>query len=474
MNIKHFAGAWRPAAIVCAAMAIGSCGGESGNPVTPTPPPVTNSPPVISTANQDISVVENGSGVLFTVAASDANGDTLQYSLFGDDFAKFAIDASGQVTFKASPDHELPTDADANNTYTFTVMVSDGRAADTVTASVRVTNDREGIKVTRIMTGLGNDPLIASHASKALLYVTKRDGTILEIDGATGAAVDRGQVYSAGETGRIAALGYLNGFVVALLDIPGRGLLGRSIPTPDARYNYRDEFLFAGPTDQSPSAVFYRHNVLYLAVGDPAGNFAQDAGSGLGKLFKVNVAGCGASTLSYCIGGTVIGDGIHNLSGGGRLGTQSFLFDRGLEIEEEINFYNPEARPLDFGWPGREGTEARQASAPAAINGPSIVYPRGDGFREGSGIVGGTPYDGPIKQLDGKLIFADISGKIFATPSSFLSDGFLHRENEIEQRTADFQPDVGAIDRPIAVLTDDAGVLYILDADGELFRVDPA
>ena len=44
----------------------------------------------------------------------------------------------------------------------------------------------------------------------------------------------------------------------------------------------------------------------------------------------------------------------------------------------------------------------------------------------------------------------------------------------IELRTLDFAPDTGAIDRVVEIAADAAGVLYILDADGEIFRVDPA
>lgn len=43
----------------------------------------------------------------------------------------------------------------------------------------------------------------------------------------------------------------------------------------------------------------------------------------------------------------------------------------------------------------------------------------------------------------------------------------------LERRETDFTPDAGAIDRPVQVASSAAGVVYILDEDGEVFRVDP-
>ena len=169
----------------------------------------------------------------------------------------------------------------------------------------------------------------------------------------------------------------------------------------------------------------------------------------------------------------MFGDGIHAPAGGGAYQGQSFIMDRGADHEEEITHFNQEARPLDFGWPYREGTVAVAADAPAGVNGPSIVYDRGEEAREGTGIVGGAIYGGSIADLSDRLIFGDVSGKVFAVPARFLSDGVLHQWSQIENRTEDFEPDAGAIDRPRAFVTDRSGRLFVLDDDGELFAVDP-
>ena len=56
--------------------------------------------------------------------------------------------------------------------------------------------------------------------------------------------------------------------------------------------------------------------------------------------------------------------------------------------------------------------------------------------------------------------------------ASALQNGQTLTLSSIERRTVDFAPDAGTIGEPVAVVSDTAGRLYILDADGEIFRVD--
>jgi hypothetical protein len=41
----------------------------------------------------------------------------------------------------------------------------------------------------------------------------------------------------------------------------------------------------------------------------------------------------------------------------------------------------------------------------------------------------------------------------------------------VERRTADFAPDVGALRNPVAFGEDNAGDMYLLTADGEVYKV---
>jgi hypothetical protein len=88
----------------------------------------------------NISVQENQTSAL-TVNASDSNGDTLAYSLSGDDSSLLSISTAGLVTFNTAPDYEDPSDADTNNIYKITASVSDGSLNATKNFEVTVTND---------------------------------------------------------------------------------------------------------------------------------------------------------------------------------------------------------------------------------------------------------------------------------------------------------------------------------------------
>ena len=117
----------------------GGGGGGSDAPGSGYTTP-TNSPPSITNTNMNISVVENQTSA-FTVNATDPNGDTLTYSLSGDDASLLSISNQGVVTFNTAPDFENPSDGDTDNVYKITVTVSDGSLSATANFEITVTND---------------------------------------------------------------------------------------------------------------------------------------------------------------------------------------------------------------------------------------------------------------------------------------------------------------------------------------------
>ncbi len=77
----------------------------------------------------------------------------LKWSLSGSDSSKFAIgngDSNrGHLTFKASPDYEVPASADRDNVYEVTVTITDSAGdTDSRNVTVRVTNEDEDGEVT--------------------------------------------------------------------------------------------------------------------------------------------------------------------------------------------------------------------------------------------------------------------------------------------------------------------------------------
>ena len=121
---------------------ITACGGGGGGggdsytaPVTPT-----NNAPTITNSTTNYSVVENQMSA-FTITATDADGDTLSYTIGGTDASLFSVSSSGVVTFNTAPDYESPSDADSNNVYDLMASVSDGSLSDSKDFMVTVTND---------------------------------------------------------------------------------------------------------------------------------------------------------------------------------------------------------------------------------------------------------------------------------------------------------------------------------------------
>jgi hypothetical protein len=134
-----------------------------------------NNAPVIDGSTTTYSVLENQTSA-FTVLASDADFDTLTYTISaGDDSALMSIDSSGVVTFISSPDFEAPSDANTDNNYQITVTVSDGSLSDSENFTVTVTNDTSDDVTTNNFDGvLIRDGYIQS--ATVCMAVTDSDG----------------------------------------------------------------------------------------------------------------------------------------------------------------------------------------------------------------------------------------------------------------------------------------------------------
>ncbi|MEZ5477275.1 MAG: cadherin domain-containing protein [Thiolinea sp.] len=112
-----------------------------------------NTAPVITSdgggATASVNVPENSTAVT-TVTATDADGDTLSYTLSGTDAGLFTLDAAtGVLAFNTAPDFESPADADTNNVYAITVTVGDSNGGTDVQAlSITVTDVNEAPVIT--------------------------------------------------------------------------------------------------------------------------------------------------------------------------------------------------------------------------------------------------------------------------------------------------------------------------------------
>jgi hypothetical protein len=149
------------------------------------------------TSASAVSLAENGTGVT-VVAASDADGDALTYSISGGvDAALFSIDATtGALSFIAAPNFEAPGDAGGDNVYDVVVSASDGSFTDSRALAVSVGNANEGVtidsaaSVSTVENATAVTVIAASDADgDALTYSISggADAALFAIDAATGA-----------------------------------------------------------------------------------------------------------------------------------------------------------------------------------------------------------------------------------------------------------------------------------------------
>ena len=175
-----------------AAFALG--GGDDDDAPTPAPVIDTNDAPVLGSATQ-FDAVENQTSA-FTATATDADGDTLTYSLGGADAALFTIDtATGVVSFIDAPDFETPGDADGDNVFDVTVTASDGDLSATQDVTITVTNENEAPVITSAETVSveENGTTVFTAESSDVdgdtltFTLTGADAALFTIDAATGA-----------------------------------------------------------------------------------------------------------------------------------------------------------------------------------------------------------------------------------------------------------------------------------------------
>ena len=96
-----------------------------------------NGAPAFGDSSVSIEVAENTTAVIYTAEASDANGNSITYSLSGGaDQGKFNIGASsGEVRFVNAPDYEAPNDSCGDRTYGVQISASDSIASTSFTAN---------------------------------------------------------------------------------------------------------------------------------------------------------------------------------------------------------------------------------------------------------------------------------------------------------------------------------------------------
>lgn len=497
-----------------AAMALSGCGGNGGGGGSPGPSP--NRAPSFTSAAA-ATVPENSAGIVYAAAASDPDGDPLTFSLAGGaDQGAFAITAAGALSFVRPPDFEVPTDADGNNVYLVRIAASDGTTSTILDLVLTVANaGPDGFRVSRVGSGFVQ-PLYLTGVPDGTgrVFVVEKTGRIRILDPATGAIAAAPFLDVSAEISTDNERGLL-GFAPAP-DFAASGTFYVYLTNPAGNSELRRHRTLAGNRDRADPATadlilafaqpFANHNggwlefgpdgFLYLGSGDGGSggdpqNNSQNTNVLLGKILRIDPAGDAFpadASRDYSIpasnpfsqsGGRpeIWAYGLRNpfRASFDSLTGNLWIGDVGQNAREEIDLMRPGDGGANFGWRLLEGTAEYAGPGQPGFVPPVAEYVHGNGPREGDSVTGGYVYRGPVEALRGHYVFGDfISANIWSIPVAQVAPGTTLSSSAFILRRADFAPNLGTINNISSFGVDRAGNLYIVDFDGEIFRIEPA
>jgi len=230
--------------------------------------------------------------------------------------------------------------------------------------------------------------------------------------------------------------------------------------------------------------------MLYIGSGDGGSandpkNRAQDLGSLLGKILRIDVSGGGKGYkipddnpfigCSRSMRPEIWFYGLRNpwRCSFDRKTGDFWIGDVGQNRLEEINFIPADqGAGANFGWRPREGNIATPTGS--GIGGPRpennvdpvYVYTHGKGPLQGVSVTGGYVYRGPIESLQGRYVFGD-----YQNPRIW---SFVLRNGEaadIQDHTDALQPNGGRINLISSFAEDNEGNLFIVDHTGPIYQI---
>ena len=129
-----------------------------------------NEAPTIDAGPTAFAYAENDTVVVATFTATDPEGDDIMWRVEGPDGARFALSASGELTFRRPPDFEAPQDADQDNTYEIAVVAADANQSSERAVTVTV----GGVDEAPVITG--------PQATRVVFSTTRVVGTYTATD----------------------------------------------------------------------------------------------------------------------------------------------------------------------------------------------------------------------------------------------------------------------------------------------------
>ncbi|MEN3972219.1 hypothetical protein WJS89_06015 [Sphingomicrobium sp. XHP0235] len=453
-----------------AALSLMSCGGGSGGGGSSGGGDSAPSVQILSPA--DISVAEDR---LSAVELSLANGAGATFSISGGADSALFRQEGNTFSFRGPMSFETPRDANRDNVYEVEIMVRANGTTDRQLFRITITNSKEGVAVTRAAT-FGTEIAAATLHFGDLMIAASRGGQLFEYQLANDAVVDRGRLFGVdGTTTTIEAIGTFDdgvGGYDVLAYVRKGGATGRTVET----------WFYADGTNRAPrvidSVTFASADLVHVsaerdlvAYGDNGQPLAaQNDGSKFGKAYVLMRDYSAASTTSV----RLLGRGL-------RLPIVSYdntryplLTDEG-QASRELNGMLQAFFDINFEWPVKDGFEDTGVSGVSLAgerSPPLHAVARSSQDDRSTRWIGAAA--SRFVTMDSDYIVVRADGSVLAFTDYYERPVGDRAEN----RTADFAPDTGRIDRPVMVgLANDpvSGAMYalpvIVDGDGDIFLV---
>jgi cysteine-rich repeat protein len=213
-------------------------------------------------------------------------------------------------------------------------------------------------------------------------------------------------------------------------------------------------------------------------AGDDPNNRAQNLGSLLGKMLRLDVD----NPPTYVAAGNPFGDEIwsYGLRNPWRFSFDAltgdmYIGDVGQNTREEIDFEPAGVSGTNYGWDCREGSIATPTNSGGygcVATDPTLTDPIYDvalGVDGTCSITGGYVYRGcDIPGLSGTYFFSDYCGDYIKT---FRYAGGIVGAGDITNRTTELTPDVGSFTSIVSFGEDGSGAMYIVSLNGSVFKI---
>jgi len=336
-----------------------------------------------------------------------------------------------------------------------------------------------GFELTEVLSGLEFPIMVTAPPGDERFFVALKAGAVLSVDGdATGEVLDiSDRVRNSGEQGLLAIA-----FAPAFPDDP-RLYVHYTNTNGDSVLSAFD--VVDGVGDPESEAVLLtvsqpasNHNggmiqfgpdgYLYVGLGDGGGandrfSNGQDPDSLLGTVLRLDPTPDGYRSAPGNLYGDVWAIGLRNpwrfwIDQADRTIT---IADVGQNTYEEVNVSSIDSYDLNFGWPITEALHCFTPATGCDVAGLELpVLEVGHGDAGTCSITGGVVYRGrAIPELDGVYLYSDYCGGYVRT---------------IGYDTTDLTDELGGRVGSVASFgVDGQGEVYVLTAEGSVYRLDP-